>query len=250
MRSVKIRTCVALAVLSGCAARTPGGDPHEMSAAHHEAAARRDDKLAANHRGQYQVNASEERFRCSDARGRPSSAVDTVACWTSTINPTEQHRRDAEAHRRHAADHRAGSESLRRAEAQSCAGIAPDDRDTSPFDRVEDITAVAPHTVQVSTAKGSTTREAGAIVTFRAVPGMTAEWLQRIVDCHVARNASLGHMVPEMPNCPLVPNGVQARVSSTGNGFAVVVQSNDVDIAQEILARATRLLQGTGQGSK
>ena len=79
-------------------------------------------------------------------------------------------------------------------------------------------------------------------MTFRAVQGMTAEWLQRLVDCHLARNASLGHVVPEMPNCPLVPNGAEAHVSSTGNGFAVIIQSSDPATAREILARANRLV--------
>ncbi len=71
---------------------------------------------------------------------------------------------------------------------------------------------------------------------------MTTEWVQRVVDCHVARNASLGHIVPEMPNCPLVVKGAQARVTSTGNGFAVEIRSSDPAGAQEILARAQRLV--------
>jgi hypothetical protein len=47
-----------------------------------------------------------------------------------------------------------------------------------------------------------------AIVMFRARPSMTAEWLQRVVDCHPARNAALGHVVLDLPDCPLVPKGV------------------------------------------
>jgi hypothetical protein len=81
----------------------------------------------------------------------------------------------------------------------------------------------------------------GTVVTFRAVPGMTAEWLQRVVNCHLARNASLGHAVPEMPECPRVPRGAQARVRSTGDGFAVEIRSDDEAAAREILARARRL---------
>jgi len=40
---------------------------------------------------------------------------------------------------------------------------------------------------------------------------MTAEWFQRIVDCHLARNASLGFSAAEMPYCPLNVKGVHAR---------------------------------------
>jgi hypothetical protein len=70
---------------------------------------------------------------------------------------------------------------------------------------------------------------------------MTTEWLQRVVDCHLARNASLGHVVLDMPDCPLVPKGVQARVKSTESLLAVEIRSDDNEISREILLRAMRL---------
>jgi hypothetical protein len=81
----------------------------------------------------------------------------------------------------------------------------------------------------------------GAVVVFRAVPGLTAEWLQRIVDCHVARNNALGNDMPEMSYCPLVPKGITAKVSSTGDGFAVTIESQDPNTAKEVLRRAQGL---------
>jgi hypothetical protein len=62
--------------------------------------------------------------------------------------------------------------------------------------------------------------------------------LQRIVDCHLARNAALGHEAPEMPDCPLVPKGVTGKVTATSDGFAVAVASDDSATAAEILRRA------------
>jgi hypothetical protein len=82
----------------------------------------------------------------------------------------------------------------------------------------------------------------GAVIVFRATPGMTAEWLQRVVDCHLARNAALGHDVPEMPDCPLVPKGVAATVKATDAGFAVAVRSEDSSTAAEVLRRARSLV--------
>jgi hypothetical protein len=79
-------------------------------------------------------------------------------------------------------------------------------------------------------------------VIFRALPGMTAEWLQRLVDCHLARNAALGHDAPEMPFCPLVPKGVAATVTSTGSGFADAVRAGDTDVANDVLRRARALV--------
>jgi len=219
---------------AACASATPGSRPHDMSAAQHEREGEAHARTAEGHAGQYDPSAS-----CSPRGGRGGALADT--CWTSVSNPTAEHQRAAEEHRRHAADHRAASAALRDAEARACVGIGPDDRDMSPFDHVEDIVSVEALTERTGTSKAPSQRSVGAVVTFRAVPGMTAEWLQRVVDCHVARNASLGHVVPEMPNCPLVPNGAQARVTSTGSGFAVAIRSDDPATARDILARAERL---------
>ena len=248
-RVCRVGLWIGLSTMVGCASTTPGAKPHEMSTAHHEAAAQQEQQAAEEHQRQYNAKAASERTRCTNTRGAPGVDVDTGVCWTSVTNPTDIHLRAAEEHRRHAADHRAGSAALRAAEDQACVGIAPDDRDMSPFERTEDITSVAPYTVRISGGKTESAATLGAVVTFRAVPGMTAEWLQRLVDCHLARNASLGHVVPEMPNCPLVPNGVEAHVSSTGNGFAVVVQSSDRAVVPEIQARANRLVSHDASGS-
>jgi hypothetical protein len=91
--------------------------------------------------------------------------------------------------------------------------------------------------------KSKSTRTAGAEITFQAVPGLTAEWLQRVVDCHLARNAAIGHEAAsaEMAHCPLTLRGVTAKVRSTGDGFVVAVRADDAATAQEILRRAEPL---------
>jgi hypothetical protein len=82
---------------------------------------------------------------------------------------------------------------------------------------------------------------AGVRVMFQPVPGLTAEKLQRQVECHLARAAVLGHDLPEMPDCPLVPKGAEARVSTTAQGLAVVVRADDLTAAADIASRAERL---------
>lgn len=221
----------------GCAKRTPGTEPHDMSSASHEAEAGAAATSAEAHAAQYDPSAATLEERCKPpGRGVPYSA----GCWTAVVNPTEAHLAMAEHDRKVAAEHRAASEALRAAEASACAGIAEADRDSSPFERTEDIASVEALTDPAG-PKGGTPVTMGAVVTFRAVPGMTAEWLQRIVDCHLARNAALGHTAPEMPDCPLVPKGATAAVSSTGAGFAVTIQAEDPAAGAEILARAQRL---------
>jgi hypothetical protein len=207
-----------------------------MSVADHQAAAASEDTTAEAHAAQYDPSAAASTVQCR-AAGHSSRV-----CWTKVSNPTAAHQEDAEKHAKMAADHRAASAALRTVEDEACAGIAIEDRDMSPFEHPADIESVTPLVVHRGGGKaGYSTRIEGAVVRLRAVPGLTAEWLQRSIECHLARNASLGHDVPEMPDCPLVPNGAEATVISTGTGFAVTIRSPQEVEAEEILARARRL---------
>lgn len=236
--------------LGACASSSEGTAPHDMSAAEHDEMAAAEEVLANEHAAKYDPNAVRERPICSGVLARKSGGSSDV-CWGSVTNPTGTHQVSAEERRRLAAEHRAASQALRDAEARACAGLGEDERDTSPFAHVEDIASVARLRPEYAggrerqrfperfpPAKGG-----GAVVTFVAVPGMTAEWLQRVVECHLARNASVGHVDPAMPECPLVLKDVTAEVRSTGNGFAVEMRSKDPAVASEILRRARLLIQ-------
>ncbi len=209
-----------------------GTQPHDMSQAQHEQAAQQEEQVAGGHGEQHDPSATEETKTCG-GRG---------ACWTSSSNPTAQHKEDAAKHRELAAQHRAASADLAQAEAKACVGIDDDDRDMSPFYHREDISSVTPlQTYAGGTGKQRVVKANGATVVFRALPGLTAEWLQREVDCHIARASSMGHNMSEMSYCPLMLKGVTAKVSSTGSGFAVEVSSEDSTTAKEILRRAQAL---------
>ncbi len=234
MRPTWIVTFLSLGL--GCQS-TPGAEPHDMSAAGHAAAASGHEAEAARHASLYAADAGAVRERCPGGANLASTSL----CWTSVANPTEDHLREAERHRRMAADHRAASQALRDAEASACVGISDADRDMSPFEHRDDIASVTPLIERVASARQVLSRTAGVVVTFRAVPGLTAEWLQRVVNCHLARNAALGHQVPEMPDCPLVPNGVSATVTSTGDGFAVAIRAEEEGALEEVQRRARAL---------
>ena len=230
---MKLHALTALTFVSSAlvaCASTPGAQPADMSAVQHEQAAAAHEAQATPHAEQYQPGAQQGKTTCDGKH----------PCWTSVSNPTQGHLDDANKHRKMAADHRAAAQALRSAEAQACAGISDDDRDMSPFYHREDITSVQPAVVQ-KTGKERGEQVVGAVVVFRAVPGLTAEWLQRIVECHIARNNALGNDMPEMPYCPLVPKGITAKVSSTGDGFAVTIESQDPNTAKEVLRRAQAL---------
>ncbi|MBZ0122196.1 MAG: hypothetical protein K8H88_34700 [Sandaracinaceae bacterium] len=229
----------ATLTLAACGG-TPGARPHDMSRTAHEEAATGEEREAAEHQAQYDARASAP-LRCGSAT---ASALTGGPCWSVDLNPTQHHAEEARRHREAAAAHRAASAVLRDAEGRACAGIDEAERDMSPFAHRDDIRSVEPLRVDVPAGRQPIARLRGATVTFRAVQGMTVEWLQRSVDCHLARNAALGHDVPEMEYCPLVPNGVTARVRSVGDGFAVDVRANDDATAQEILRRAGALAPG------
>jgi hypothetical protein len=231
MKYVNIALCACVAAWTlGCAA-DPGTQPHDMSAAQHEAMAKNEESAAAGHAEQHDPSATKATDVCSGKGG----------CWTSTSNPTAQHDDEAKHHRELAAKHRAAAAALTDAEKRACAGISDDDRDISPFHHREDIQAVSVLKEPVNAGKSSTHKEVGATVVFRAVPGMTAEWLQRVVDCHLTRAAAVGHDMPEMSYCPLMPKGVKAKVTSAGNGFAVNLSADDAATIAEIKKRAQAL---------
>ena len=228
----------ALAVLGACTPSQPKEPmkPYLSAAGHENAAATLDARAAAQER-RYNENARLSGGMC---RGRPASESGEDVCWTSMVNPTEQYLRVAAEKRRLAADHRAAAKTLRDAETAACNGIAPDDRDQSPFDHYEDILRVEPLRGGVAPYLQDPWSE-GVVVTFRDVPGMSVPWLQHVVDCQLARYAALGNEVPSEPTCLLVPKGVRATVSSAPDGFAVTVRAGTRETAQELFRRADLL---------
>jgi hypothetical protein len=209
-----------------------------MSAAGHEAAAQKEEKAAGEHAAQYDAGATTEHQKC--AKGG--------VCWTSRSNPTDQHSKEAEKHHELASKHRGAATALAQAEAKHCAGIEEADRDMSPFAHREDIASAKPLEEEQPVGKGRVKKLKGAIVVFRAVPGLTAEWLQREVNCHQARAASVGFDMPEMSYCPLMVKDVKVTVSSVGDGFAVELRSDNEASAKEVEHRALALV-GASAGS-
>ena len=223
-----------LAVCWYLAACAPVVQVHGSGAAQHEQAAAQAERAAAQHETQYQPDVV--RAACSKPGEHPTGVI----CWASSSNPTQQHLRQAEWHRALAAAHRAASSALRAAEASACAGVAPQDQDLSPFAHREDIVRTEP----LLTPGGSKSppRQVGITVLFRAVPGLTSEWLQRLIDCHIARNAVLGHNAPEMAYCPLAVRGVAAHVRSEHGGYAVALRADEQESINAIRQRVNDIL--------
>jgi hypothetical protein len=68
---------------------------------------------------------------------------------------------------------------------------------------------------------------------------MTAQWLARLVECHMA--TELAGAACTSSECPLGLARVTISVSPTATGFALAIRSNDPDVAREV-ARRSELL--------
>jgi hypothetical protein len=232
--------CAALpALLLGCASTSAGNG--EMSAGDHEAAAAAEKAEAREHADRYDPRA----VRYVDLYPEPRAGCDQSVpgtCsphWSMTKNPTEYELSLAAAHLTQAKKHREAARALRDAEAKACSQIAFPDRDLSPLLRLRDLASV--EEIGHSGGRGPLGAPAGAAIIFAAVPGLTAEVLQHIADCHLARNAALGFEQIDYYD-PLNVHGAIAKVRTVGGRIVMEVTSTDAGAALEILRRARALL--------
>lgn len=228
---------IFLGLLGFCmACASAGTRPDDMSAAAHDVEAEAHQRAAAQQEVLAAPTHTEVETRCVG-----KAAVSGI-CWTSTRVVTDEHKRIADEHRRIAAEHRAASATLRDAEAKSCTGVDPSDRDLSPFLHREDVARVDPMYTLATIDKSHAANLVGATIEFRDLPGLTRERLQHVIDCHLARNAALGHPAT-MPDCPLMPRGVHAQVDTAEGHLVVSIKADDQAGANEVYARASRLVQ-------
>ncbi len=220
MRHLAFLALGVLAATAACAKETNAIPPSHGSVAAEERAARENDRAAGVLERQAAEEDGSEMVRC----GALADGINGPICYSDRrlINKEDE----LAAEKRHqAAEHRRVSQALRDAENSACAGIPEADRIESPFSHWADI-----RFVQVLPD--------GARFEFRDIPGLDAAWLRHVVDCQIARDDALGHEVPDLPYCPLVPRGATARVSEESGGYVVEVTSSDKQGASEIIRRA------------
>jgi len=214
---------------------------NDMSARDHDQAAATEKAEAREHQNRFDPKA----VRYVDLYPEPLAGCDPGAptrCsphWAMTKNPTEYELSLASAHLAQAKKHRQAAQALRDAEARACSQIAFRDRDLSPLLRQRDIERV--EEIGQSGGRASLGQPAGAAIVFVAVSGLTAEVLQHIADCHLARNAALGFEQTDYTD-PLNVRGARARVRNIGQQIVLEVTSTDAGAALEIIKRARALL--------
>jgi hypothetical protein len=87
-----------------------------------------------------------------------------------------------------------------------------------------------------SAARSFVPRTEGAVISFRATPGLTAQWLQRVIDCHLARNAALGHTVGGLPKLEKEANLSLLSMAETVKMLVPLTRAGE-----EVLASALEL---------
>lgn len=140
-----------------------------------------------------------------------------------------------------AAPHAAAAKST--ADDPSCGGIPDQDRAIGPFGDRQQITAVTPLTETMTHLKFSWNQLRGAKIFVRATPGMTKQWLSRLIHCHMATEAGVAGSSSDVAD-PLTLSPLDVSVNDTSQGFVVYVRTEkpDTDLANRVLEVSKRLL--------
>jgi hypothetical protein len=136
-----------------------------------------------------------------------------------------------------AQEHLDAASRLRNEERVACDGVPDADRLGGPFAQAQNVTHVDVVRDRVLLPKGFL-EPVGVAVYLRAEPGMTQQWLGRIVACHVAHVAAMGG--EDRPS-PLSVANTQVAVSSTSVGFRITVTSKDSGIARSVIDKGEEL---------
>jgi hypothetical protein len=124
-------------------------------------------------------------------------------------------------------------------ESVSCAEVPDADRDQGPFARRDRIDHV--EEVRERLFPKAPPQLVGAAVYLRATPGVTEQWLGRVIECHLAHRAAVGGLAADAAVSPFAENA-RVSVSSTRTSFRVAITSPDIEVARSVVAKTERLV--------
>lgn len=207
----------------GCVWR--GTHPHNMSLAGHRAPAIAESQAAT------------QGTLAQQAHPGPAWDEGCYRPWTGFGEPSEKHLDEDRAYQGLSGKRPAVSRALHAAETRSCGGIPNRDRNITPFVHAEEIVSVELLPVDIGRNVVS-----GRRIVFRALSDITAEGLQRLIDCHVARNAALGYQHGDHnPLCPLAVKTVAANVTAHPMGWSIDLIPDSEAAARELRRRTESL---------
>jgi len=128
-------------------------------------------------------------------------------------------------------------------------GADDDDKTVGPVLAGTAVVGVQPLYSNQGTSKSGTQSELrGAMVSVSALPGVTAEWLDRALECHAAK-AMLGHVQASDDPFWLPDASLDVDVRSAKDGFEISVAAFSPDDARRVLARATAFAGSKASGT-
>ncbi len=136
-----------------------------------------------------------------------------------------------------AAEHTAAARQLRDAERLACAGVSDAERLHGPLAQSDRIISAA--TLRERLFPKGMLQPVGVAIYLRAERGMTEQWLGRVTECNLAHYAVVGRS--EGDRSPLSVPDANVTVSSTGDGFRIVLTSKDSDVAHALIAKSQNL---------
>lgn len=124
-------------------------------------------------------------------------------------------------------------------ESQEPAHTSCADVDAAVLTELTSTATVTPLVERRVAARTILEREVGVIVSVRAEPGLTREWLQRVIDCHTADPAL---DLPQPAHLLTVP-GASLTVVAERAGYAVHVRGDRPSVVAEIRRRAEAITE-------
>jgi hypothetical protein len=141
---------------------------------------------------------------------------------TDVATPTEQY---------------VAANSLREAERSACVEVPEADRDGGPFMRRDRIAYVEEVNDRLYPKQMAQTF--GIAVYVRATPGLTEQWLGRVIKCHQAHAAVAG--ASDDTTDPLIGADSRIKIDPTPEGFRVAITSPDLATARALVAKGHAL---------
>lgn len=121
-----------------------------------------------------------------------------------------------------------------------CAGVPAKEREMGILAYRDNFAGASILTEYGNVGKVKIGHERGATLGVRALPGLTAQWLERIAICHVA--SVRAGKVQGAENDPFVVAGAESRVEQSNMAFLVSIRGGSDDIGHEIIARTAAVI--------
>jgi hypothetical protein len=126
--------------------------------------------------------------------------------------------------------------------ANLCAGVPDAERDHPSMLQPPELEGVRKSMGERHMIKYSVPEVRGAELLVRPSPGISRQWIARVIQCHVAYRDLPGGSSPESLSDPLLVDEAKVSFGETDTSFVIRIQGETMTEGEEILARAQRLV--------